>query len=59
MTEAVVWTLRILAGLLVAGVVAPLTLALPDRWHRPGVLVALALVCVTGALLIGRRRSRP
>jgi hypothetical protein len=59
MSEVAAWAVRILAGLLLAGLIAPFTLALPERWQAPGMLVALAVVCVAGALLTGRRRSRP
>jgi hypothetical protein len=56
MTGATAGLLRVAAGLLAAGILAPFTLALPERWQGSLVLVLLAALCVTGAFVLGRRR---
>jgi hypothetical protein len=49
------WVLWVAAALLLAGVLTPLTLALPLSWQGPIVLAAIAVICVVAALAIARR----
>ena len=44
--------LDVLIGLLVAGVLAPATLALPERLQGPGALWTVAALCVGGVFLV-------
>jgi hypothetical protein len=47
--------LRIVIGVLVAGIIAPFTLWLPEAWQGPPLLYAIGIGCVIAALLLGRR----
>lgn len=49
------WLLRVFAGLVVAGLLSPLTLTMPDRWQGPGVLVVLTGLCLVAAFGVRRR----
>jgi hypothetical protein len=48
------WVLRVIAGLLVAGVLAPVTILLPVSVQRTPVLLLLAGACTAAALLVRR-----
>jgi hypothetical protein len=51
------WVLRGVGAVLMAGLLAPLTLALPDEWQGAWLLAGLVAVCLALALLIPTRRS--
>jgi hypothetical protein len=57
MSNVVGEILRVVAGLLAAGVLAPFVFALPDRAQSPWLVLVLAVVCVMTALLVRRRRQ--
>jgi hypothetical protein len=59
MSHSVQFVLRLIAGLLVAGLIAPLTLQLPEAWQGPALLGVLTVLCVTTAFTIGRQRRAP
>ncbi len=46
------WLVDVLIGLVVAGVVAPATMALPEKWQGAGTLWTLIALCVGGVFLI-------
>jgi hypothetical protein len=51
------WILRLLAGLLLSGALAPLTLRLADQWHCPWIVYGSACLCLLAGFSV-RRRSR-
>jgi uncharacterized membrane protein YeaQ/YmgE (transglycosylase-associated protein family) len=53
------WLIDVLIGLIVAGVLAPATMALPERWQGAGTLWTLTLVCVAGALVAHYLLTQP